>query len=112
MAAQNTETVPDLGFRPIESFFLENIGGETGFWLLYLTIYIFSFITYKLGFARKLPLLKAFIIYMLLAIGCYVITIFAILLPMAEVLVISAVVLGIYRYRLHTERSKRNVEEG
>ncbi|MBB6454977.1 hypothetical protein HNQ94_003471 [Salirhabdus euzebyi] len=104
---QNNQSVPDQGFRPISEFFLEQVGGGTGLLLLYLTILLFSLITYKLGFARKLPLLKALVVYILLALGCLMITFFAIVLPMAEVLIICAIVLGVYRFRLHRERQNR-----
>ncbi|WP_234400716.1 YlaH-like family protein [Virgibacillus senegalensis] len=79
-----------------------------GFLLLYLTIAILLAISYKLGFARKLPLLKSLIVYIFLFIGAFVIAMLGLKLPMAECLVIIALVLGIYRFRLAQDRKRRN----
>ncbi|WP_370521801.1 YlaH-like family protein [Virgibacillus sp. MSP4-1] len=104
------EIIASQGFRPLTEFMLNDVGGQTGIILLYATIFIFAAITYKLGFARKIPVLKSIIIYILLALGCYVLLFFAVLLPILEVLVISSLVLAIYRYRLAQERKRRNGE--
>jgi hypothetical protein len=106
------ETIPSEGFRPISEFFLIQIGDVEGYLLLYLFILSLSIITYKLGFARKLPLLKSLIVYIMLMFGCIIIWFFGFKYPMAEVLVISAIVLGVYRYRLHNERKNRDNREG
>lgn len=82
---------------------------------LYVLNLIFSISAYKLGFARKLPLLKSILVYFVLAIGVFVLTFFNILGPMlngmvapvTEVLIITSLVLGIYRYRLHKTRQAK-----
>lgn len=74
---------------------------ERGMWLLYITVFVLSAIVYRLGFARKLPLLKNVIIYVLLALGCTILTFFAVFLPVAEGLVVAALVLIIYKLRLY-----------
>ncbi|MET3682000.1 hypothetical protein ABID56_000079 [Alkalibacillus flavidus] len=92
-------------FAPIERYFLVDIGGDAGFWLLFLAIAVFAIVTYKLGFAKQLPLGKSLIVYALLVVGCFLLIIFAIFsLPIVEVLIIVSAVLGIYRFRLHRER--------
>lgn len=98
------------GIWPLEKYFLIDIGGEKGIWLLYITILILSVITYKLGFAKQLALLKSLIIYILLIIGCAMLTLFTILirLPMIEVLIVITLVLAIYRFRLYRERKAGN----
>jgi len=106
------DTIPSSGYRPISEFFLIEMGDKTGYFLLYLVIVILTIITYKLGFARKLPLLKSIIVYILLVIGCIIIWFFGFKYPMAEVLVICVLVLGIYRFRLYRERKRRNENEG
>ncbi|WP_181833123.1 YlaH-like family protein [Bacillus taeanensis] len=78
----------------------------TGFFLLYLMVTLFCIIVYKLGFARKLPLLKSVVVYVVMIIGCLILTFFAIGLPIAEGLVCAAVFLGIYRFRLHRARKQ------
>jgi hypothetical protein len=80
---------------------------ETNMWYLYLTIFAISVITYKLGFAKKLSLFKNIIIYACLALGCTVLTFFAVFLPITEVLFFTALFLAIYRFRLHLHRKEK-----
>jgi hypothetical protein len=79
---------------------------EQGMWLLYFTVLILSAIVYRLGFAKKLPLLKNIIIYVLLALGCTILTFFAVFLPIAEGLVVAAIILIIYKVRLHQSKKQ------
>lgn len=79
---------------------------------LYVSYYVlnllFGIISYKLGFARELPLLKSIIVYIMLIIGMYVITIFNMFgLPITESLIIISLVLAIYRFRLYRERQAK-----
>ncbi|WP_141431324.1 YlaH-like family protein [Bacillus sp. 03113] len=78
-----------------------------GMWLLYFTIILLCIIVFKLGFARKLPVIKSAVIYVFLILGCTVLTFFGVFLPIAEGLVVAAIILIIYKIRLHAER-KRN----
>ncbi|ASA96346.1 MULTISPECIES: YlaH-like family protein [Anoxybacillus] len=78
----------------------------TGMWLLYATIVVLAIIVYRLGFARKLPMLKNVVIYTLLVLGCTILTFFAVFLPVAEGLLVAAVVLIIYKWRLRREGEK------
>lgn len=90
------------------NFIVDTFGTEHIFWTLYFLNLIFSFIAYKLGFARELPLLKSVLVYFLLAFGVFIITIFSILkYPMTESLIVISLVLGIYRYRLFRERKSK-----
>lgn len=75
-----------------------------GMWLLYLTIVGLSILVYKLGFAQKLPLLKNIIIYAFLLLGSTVLTFLAIFLPVAEGLVVAALILIIYKLRLRQHK--------
>jgi len=77
------------------------------FWL-YLTIVVLSVIVYKLGFAKKLPLFKSVIIYALLVMGCLILTVLALQLPIVGALFIAAVVLCIYKMRLKGAQKKIN----
>lgn len=95
----------DTNFNIIFNFILEQYGTHNIFWILYVINLILSIIAYKLGFARDLPPLKSFIVYVLLAVGTYISTIFSILqFPITETLIIVSIVLAIYRWRLHRER--------
>lgn len=106
---------------PIAELFFNGLGGEInlsdeseigiairGVILLYFTIFGLAILTYKLGFARKLPILKSVVIYLVLGFGCIFLTIpLGLTLPIAEGLLGAAIVLGTYRYRLHQERKDR-----
>jgi hypothetical protein len=89
------------GFSPSLRFFIELTDVKTAVWLQYAYIVILAAIVYKLGFAKKLPLLKNIVIYLCLLIGCFVMLIFSYALPIAEGLAGAAVFLIIYKIRLH-----------
>lgn len=84
--------------------------GQPGFWMLFGIITVLSIIVYILGFAKKLSFGKNMVIYILLAIGCFPITIFGMRYPIAEVLVISAMVLAIYKIRLHQSKKEGKIK--
>jgi hypothetical protein len=79
---------------------------EAGMWYLYLTVFGLCILVYQLGFAKKLPLLKNVVVYVVMALGCTLLSFFAVFLPMGEALVIASLVLGIYRIRLHNSRKE------
>ncbi|RDW18523.1 hypothetical protein CWR48_12730 [Oceanobacillus arenosus] len=90
-------------------FIIENNGTENIFWIFYVMNLIFAAIAFKLGFARKLSLLKNIFVYFMLFVGTYIITIFSVLrMPMTESLIIIIIVLAIYRTRLHFQRKANN----
>ncbi|CDQ19888.1 YlaH-like family protein [Halobacillus karajensis] len=106
---------------PVADFFFRGFGSEVNlndesevsmlfrsFMLLYLTTVILAILTFKLGFARKLPLMKTIVVYGVLIIGTFVLTlILGLNLPIPESLFVAALILGIYRLRLHKERGAR-----
>lgn len=90
----------------VHEFILDTFGVGNIFWIFYVINLVLSAIAYKLGFAKKLPIAKNIIVYLLLMIGVFVLTIFSTVMrmPTVECLVVIIVVLGIYRLRLHNER--------
>jgi len=87
---------------------VDNFGTKHIFWIFYALNLVFAAIAYKLGFARTLPWHKSLVVYVLLAVGNFILTIFSIMkLPITESLIIISIVLGIYRYRLHKERKAK-----
>ncbi|HHY73901.1 MAG TPA: hypothetical protein GX497_11945 [Bacillus bacterium] len=80
---------------------------ERGMLLLYIIIVVLTIIVFNLGFAQKLSVFKTIIVYILLLIGCSPLTLLGVRLPVAEGLLITAVVLGIYRFRLHQQRKEQ-----
>lgn len=97
------------GNKLVYEFIISNYYNHT-FAILYVLNLILLIIAYKLGFARKLPLLKSIFVYILLALGTVIVAIFAGIaeLPTVESLVIVNLVLGVYRLRLHHERKVKN----
>ncbi len=101
--------------EPFTSTELSNIKiehvNQANFWKYYVLNLIFSVIAYKLGFARELPFKKEIFVYIMLAVGVFILTIFNLLgLPITESLIITSLVLAIYRYRLHLTRKKEAKE--
>lgn len=80
---------------------------KTGMWLLYLTIVALSILVYRLGFARKLPLVQNVVVYLFLIFGCTIMTFFGVFLPVAEGLVAAAIILIIYKIRLHQSKKQQ-----
>ncbi|WP_042471561.1 YlaH-like family protein [Bacillus ndiopicus] len=72
-----------------------------------LVIFALSALVFKLGFARELPLMKNIIIYTFLFVGCIVLTLFALYLPMIEGLIVAALILIIYKTRLWREKREQ-----
>ncbi|PLR97430.1 YlaH-like family protein [Bacillus sp. T33-2] len=89
------------GFSPSLRFFIELTDVKTGVWLQYLTIVILSVIVYKLGFAKKLPVIQNIIIYTCLVLGCFIFLLFSYGLPVVEGLAVAAAILIIYKVRRH-----------
>ncbi|WP_174733783.1 YlaH-like family protein [Mesobacillus harenae] len=77
-----------------------------GMWLLYITIILLSIVVYKLGFAKKLPLFQTILIYIFLILGCTVLTFLGVFLPVAEGLIVAALILIIYKIRLHQQKKQ------
>ncbi|KKK39700.1 membrane protein [Mesobacillus campisalis] len=84
---------------------------ELGMWMLYLTITLLSILVYKLGFAKTLPIGKSVLIYLFLILGCTVLTALGVFLPMAEGLVVAALILIIYKMRLRLHK-KQEMDAG
>ena len=78
------------------------------FCVLYLVIFILSIVVYKLGFARKLPILKSLVVYLMLAFGCIFMTFLGTGLPIIESLLIATVVLSLARLRRNDQAFNRD----
>lgn len=92
----------------IFNYVMNTFGIDHLFLILYVLNLVFGAVAFKLGFAKKLPILKTVFVYIMLAIGTYIITIFSVFrLPMTESLIVISAVMGIYRFRLHQQRKTR-----
>ncbi|MDT8859173.1 YlaH-like family protein [Alkalihalobacillus sp. MEB130] len=78
--------------------------------LSYLVVVALTIVVFNLGFARELPILKKAVVYILLVIGSFVMWFleFAFGAPIIAVLIISGVILGMYRFRLHKHRKEKD----
>ena len=95
----------------IFDFIYENYGAENIITIFYVVNLILAAIAYKLGFARELPIWKNVLVYIMLAIGNIILTLFSLVkFPITEVLIIITAVLSIYRFRLHRERKIAKTE--
>lgn|SRR5699024_7248488 len=90
-------------------FYLEHFSVDYIFWVFFIVIFLLSALAYELGFARKLPLLKSIIVYVMLLLGTFITTTFAVFqMPIIESLIIISLVLAIYRFRMYRERKRNN----
>ncbi|MGR5986804.1 YlaH-like family protein [Bacillus sanguinis] len=76
-------------------------------WLLYGIIIILSALVYNLGFARKLSIIKKYSDIYIVSDWMYSFNFLCGFLPVGEGLVVAAIVLGIYRLRLHQARQQK-----
>ncbi|WP_025026255.1 YlaH-like family protein [Caldalkalibacillus mannanilyticus] len=75
---------------------------------LYFVIFILSAIVYKMGFARKLPILKSFVVYVALAFGCILLAFLGTGLPIPESLLLAVILLAIVKIRTRNSAPFRN----
>lgn len=105
--AKDVSTNPSERLSFLAKLFQVDQHPQSGMWMMFVAIFILSAIVYNLGFARKLKLWQNVIIYIMLFIGCIMLTFLCVFLPIGESLIIAALVLGIYRYRLHRDRTAK-----
>src|SRR5690625_7077371 len=73
------------------------IGSDHLFVSIYILNLIFGIISYKLGFAKKLPIGKSIVVYILLFIGVFVISIFSMIgMTIEDSLVVISYVIDIF----------------
>lgn len=82
----------------------KEVSYDTAGFVLLLLIFALSAIVFKLGFAKALPLWQNVIIYIMLFLGCIMLTFFAFFLPIVEGLIVAALILIIYKSRLWREK--------
>ncbi len=74
---------------------------------LYFIILVLSIIIYKVAFARKLPVLKSFIVYLVLALGCVLFWLMQLAkFPMIQALLITVILIVVTRVRLWYSRKQ------
>ncbi|MBU9720493.1 MULTISPECIES: YlaH-like family protein [Bacillaceae] len=95
-----------LGLTNPENFFF-------GFPIMYLIVTVLTVIVFNLGFARKLPVLKQAIVYILMLLGNILLTLLALILPIIESLFVATLVLGVYKLQMkrHKTDTGEAVEE-
>ncbi len=79
---------------------------------IYLIILVLTGIIYKAAFARKLPLLKNLVVYLALALGCLLLTLFHYMqFPMIPALFFTVILIVVTRVRLYLTKSKQEKME-
>ena len=81
---------------------------EVAGFVLLLVIYALSAIVFKLGFAKALPLWQNIIIYIMLFLGCIILTFFAFFLPIVEGLLVATLILIVYKSRMWREKREEH----
>lgn len=82
------------------------------FWGIYTITLVLTAMIYKIAFARELPVLKSALVYLALAIGCFLLAFMQILrFPIIQILFITAIIIGLTRARLSYNRSKQAKQE-
>lgn len=82
------------------------------FWGIYTIVLVLTAIIYKIAFARELPLLKSALVYLSLAIGCFLLAFMQILrFPIIQILFFTSIIIGLTRARLSYNRSKQAKQE-
>ncbi|OYD07822.1 YlaH-like family protein [Paludifilum halophilum] len=78
----------------------------------YLSILVMTAVIYKVAFARKLPILKSLIVYLVLAFGCVLFWfLFILRFPIIEILLVTVVMIVIARIRMWmTDRKQKSPE--
>ncbi|MFD1849186.1 YlaH-like family protein [Oceanobacillus bengalensis] len=96
-------------FRLVFDTVIELNGTDNVFWIFYVMNLILAIIAYELGFAKKLPIGQKIVVYILLLIGVFLLTIFSTVMrmPTVESLLVINAVLAIYRIRLHFQRKHK-----
>lgn len=79
---------------------------EMAGYALFLVIFVLSIVVYKLGFAKKLKMSQNVVIYLFLFLGCIMLTFLAFFLPVVEGLIVAAMILILYKIRLHNEKKR------
>src|SRR5690625_7133781 len=89
----------------VHQFLVDNFPDQV-FMIFFFLNYILLILAYKLGFAQKMIVLKSVIIYILLAIGIVIVSLFRGIaeLTTLESLVVIIFVLAIYRFRMYNEQ--------
>ncbi|SEN07813.1 YlaH-like family protein [Lihuaxuella thermophila] len=79
---------------------------------IYLIILVLTGIIYKTAFARKLPPLKSLVVYLVLALGCLLLTLFHYMrFPMIPALFFTVILIVVTRVRLYLSKSKQEKTE-
>ncbi|MGJ9383934.1 hypothetical protein CR203_02180 [Salipaludibacillus neizhouensis] len=81
------------------------------YFVMYLIINALSIVVFNLGFARKLPILKTVVVYVVMFLGNFIITILSFSLPIIESLLIAAVILGVYKIQLRRHKKEEAMAE-
>lgn len=91
---------------PMLGFFVQLFGVRPAVYIYWALLIGLSILVYNLGFAKKLKLWQNVIIYICLAVGSLLLLILSYQLPVVESLIVAALVLGTYKFRLKKHQNE------
>ncbi|OLN21173.1 hypothetical protein BTO30_16390 [Domibacillus antri] len=95
---------------PLLGVLIEAVGVEAAVYIYWGILIALSILVYNLGFAKKLKMWQNVIIYISLAIGSLLLLILSYQLPVVESLIVAALVLGTYKFRLKKHQKEENMQ--
>lgn len=93
---------------PLLGAIIELFGVQAAVYIYWVILIALSILVYNLGFAKKLKVWQNAIIYTSLAVGSLLLLILSYQLPVVESLIVAALVLGTYKFRLRKHQKEQN----
>ncbi|WP_046175169.1 YlaH-like family protein [Domibacillus indicus] len=94
---------------PILRALIQQFGVGTAVQMYWAILIVLSILVYNLGFAKKLKLWQNIIVYFSLAIGSLLLLVLSYQLPVVESLMVAALVLGTYKFRLKKHQKEEKM---
>ncbi|MEM1503191.1 YlaH-like family protein [Domibacillus sp. 8LH] len=91
---------------PLLRALIESFGVQTAIYIYWAVLIALSILVYNLGFAKKLKMWQNAIVYVSLAAGSLLLLILSYQLPVVESLIVAALVLGTYKFRLRKHQKQ------
>lgn len=82
--------------------------GSLSPWMIYLLILVLTSVVYQVAFAIRLPLFRQVVVYLALAVGCFLLTLFHYMgFPIIPILFFTVVLIAVTRIRLYYVRKQK-----
>ncbi|KAB7707926.1 hypothetical protein F9802_04210 [Bacillus aerolatus] len=91
---------------PLLGALINGVGVTWAVRIYWFALILLCVLVYNLGFAKKLSVAKNIIVYVSLIIGSLLLLILSYQLPVVESLFVTALVLGVYKFRLKMHKEE------